>query len=138
MRQADKIISVARGLIGTQYRHMGRDRTGIDCLGVAIYVAKALGMDVPPTGDYSRNPSGRRMMLAFREHAIPIRVSEAEPGDFLHMAFQQLPQHVAIITESDPMTIVHADSVVGRVVEHPLSATWRARIRGAYRFPEIW
>lgn len=136
MNQRQKIVELARSLVGVPYRHMGRDATGIDCLGVAIWIAEELGLPVPEVGDYSRVPSGRRMMLGFREHAIPIRLSEAEPGDFIHLAYSRQPQHVAILTGVDPWRVVHADSIVGRVTEHSLSNGWLARIRGTYRFPE--
>lgn len=136
MSQRERIVELARSLVGVPYRHMGQDKTGMDCLGVAVWIARQIGIEVPHIGEYSRVPSGRRMILGFRQHAIPIRLSEALPGDFLHMAFTQQPQHVAIITSVNPWRVVHANSVDGKVVEHSLNTEWLSRVRGAYRFPE--
>ena len=135
MSRAQRIVALARSQVGAPYRHLGRDAGGFDCLGLALWIAERLGLTVPPIPAYSRTPSGRYMAQQLRTHALPIRVSQAIPGDFYHMAFNRQPQHIAILVEQDPARIVHADGQRGRVVEHALSAAWQARIRAAYRFP---
>lgn len=137
MNDGDEIVALARSIIGVPYRHMGRDTTGMDCLGVVLRVAELRGYELPVVGEYSRNPSGKRMARLLCKHAIQIRPNMARSGDFLHMAFGRHPQHLAIISSDDPTRIIHADSEVGRVVEHTLSDGWIDRVRGAYRFPDL-
>lgn len=65
---------------------------------------------------------------------VPIPVREFRPGDCLLMRFDEQPQHVAIVTNCG---IIHSYLAARRVVEHGLSADWRARIVAAYEFPGV-
>lgn len=134
MYDRDTIVATARQLIGVRYRHRGCSLAGVDCLGVLLWTAQQLGVATPAV-DYTRNPSGRRMVRLLREYLQAIRPSEALPGDVLHLAYGPMPQHLAIVTA--PGRILHADSAVGHVVEHALVDPWPARVRGAYCLPGV-
>ena len=135
MNDRGQIVTLAESQIGKPYRHMERGPQAFDCLGLLLWIAEQIGFELPHVEPYSRNPSGRRMALALQQYARSIRISAAGPGDFLHMAFNRQPQHLAVLVA--PSTIVHADSQRGRVVRHRLSGDWLEKVRAAYAFPEL-
>ena len=133
MDKRNEFVDIARQWIGVPYRHQGRTRQGVDCIGLAIACAQALGLPVYDVDGYSRAPSGGMMRRLLKAHTDPMALSDIEPGDLLHMAFNEQPQHLAIVSNLQPLRIIHADGLVGRVVEHGLDGQWRGRIRDAYR-----
>ncbi len=54
------------------------------------------------------------------------------PGDIL----LQLPSHAAILTQTDPLTIIEAHDQHG-VCEHTIDRDWMGRVYAVYRFPEV-
>lgn len=135
--QGNRIAEIARSCLGKPYRHRAYGPNSFDCLGLLIFIAKEMDYQVPYVPAYSKNPSGLAMKGHFEKHAIPIHIGAVRPGDFLHMAWGNQPQHVAIVTKETPLTVCHADSQLCMVVEHVLTVQWRGKIRGAYRFPQI-
>lgn len=131
------IVEESRKWLGVPYLHQGRTANGLDCIGLAVVVAHALEVSDYDIDGYSRVPSGHMMKRLLSEQMRPIPVEDARMGDFLHLAFSGQPQHIAIITKTNPVYIIHADSVFGKVVEHRLDDKWRARVRGAYRLPGL-
>ena len=127
------IVEAARGWLGVPYQHQGRTMAGVDCVGLGIAVAHQLGLSQYDITGYSRNPSGQRRRRLLREHCTPVDLAEIRAGDILHLRFGAEPQHLAVVTRTDPTYILHADSLAGRVVEHILDPGWRAMCRGAYR-----
>lgn len=132
MTGADLIVQ-ARALLGVPFRHQGRNRYGVDCIGLVVLAARACGLDVSADRtDYPRDPVGAL------QPALLGRLSEVTavwwPGDVLLMRFGNEPQHVALWTGAG---IIHAMARSGRVVEHGLDAKWRRRVVAVYRFPEI-
>jgi len=131
VKRAD-IVTAARSFVGVPYRHQGRTKNGLDCVGLLIVIAHGLGISDFDVSGYARNPSGNMMRRVLRHHTIQIDLSEINHGDILHMAFGKQPQHIAIVSNDFPIRIIHADAVVGSVVEHGLDAEWRSKVRGAY------
>lgn len=123
------VIAEARAWAGTRWHHQGRSRAGVDCVGLVIKVAHALGLSAFDIADYARQPDPAMMRALLAEHMEPI--AKPEPGDVLLMRFEKEPQHVAIMTDRG---IIHAYAQARKVVEHRLDSLWRGRIVGAYRF----
>lgn len=134
MTTREQIVSAARSYLGVRYHHQGRNRAGLDCVGLLVCVARDLGFrtDGDRTG-YSRQPYSA-IRAALDESATPIPVDSYQPGDFLLMRFDSLPQHVAIVTDKG---IIHSYLTARRVVEQSLSDDWKARIVAAYAFPGV-
>lgn len=131
MPTPEDIVAIARGYVGTPFRHQGRiPGIGLDCAGVVVCVAKELGLE----GDfqevpYGRYPHGATLQGICDEHMD--RVSLFGLGDVLLMAWEAEPQHLAIASD---IGIIHSYAKAKGVVEHVLDPQWRLRIRGAYRF----
>lgn len=118
-------VEVARSYIGTPYRHQGRKQgVGVDCLGLLILVARAVGW-VPPeynvTG-YRRMPDGYKLIDHLRRELVEIPYEEMSPGDFLCVRFDKHPHHVGVIGDYHlgGLSLIHANSVTGRVEESRL------------------
>jgi len=129
------IVETARAYIGTPFRHQGRVRgAGIDCAGVPIGVAYDLGVvDACITG-YDRQPNDTEFRAILDRYTFEIPFQDVLPADMLTFAFLK-EQHIAIVTQVDPICILHAYESVGRCVEQPLDKVWLRRMRGCRRFP---
>ena len=133
-----QIIDTARTWMETPFRHQGRTKgVAVDCAGLLIGVAHALGLSDFDARDYSPNPDGVTMKATLDAQMISVPFRHIKAGDVFYMAFKKQPQHMAIITRIDKTHIIHADSLAaggGRVVEHRLDSVWLSRVRGCYRF----
>lgn len=138
------VVTEARRWVGTPWRHQARLRcVGVDCGGLVVGVAHALGLplqDYPAA--YGRLPDGvslRRFM-----EANFTRLTGPEVGAVPLMRWTKHPQHVGIVDAAgDGWSLIHAWAALRRVVEHPMDATWGAKVvvdeRGAcfYRLPGV-
>ena len=129
------ILTAARQCLGTPFRHQGRQvGVGLDCAGVAIHVARAIGVAHLDVSGYGRTPAHGQLEQALEDQPCLERVPspyDRQPGDLLLMRFARDPQHLAICAGE---TMIHGWESVGRCVEHPLDATWRRRIVAVAEF----
>ena len=135
MATRDDIATEARRWLGVPWKHEGRNKFGIDCVGLLIRVANDLGISEFDIDGYSRVPSGHMMSRMMAEHMEKIDINEIGSGDVLHLRYDGQPQHIAIVSNTVPFRIIHADNITGKVIEHGLDASWRSMIRGCYRVP---
>lgn len=131
----EAVVAEARRWLGTPFHHQGRCLgVGVDCAGVVLMTARALGY-CPPDFDvagYGRQPDPAAMRAALRAHLTPSSVADMKVGDVLWMSFLTDPQHLAILTDQG---ILHAYERAGRCVEHGLDRVWRGRIREVFTWP---
>lgn len=132
---------IAREYLGTRYMHQGRNAHGIDCVGLLICVARRLGA-VPADFDingYRREPDGFSLMHHLTERFRRIEEEEdMRPGDVVCVTFDRYPHHVGILGDYvwGGLSIIHAASKHGKVVETRLLFTQQMRFTAAFRFPE--
>lgn len=135
----DAIISAARLVIGTPFRHQGRiSGRGLDCAGLLIHVAREVGVEPQDQSGYARLPSDGQIEAALENHVslgilCRVKVSEVQAGDLVLMRFEgeNAARHLGI---SAGNTLIHAWAVAKKVCEHDFDATWRRRVTRAYRF----
>jgi len=113
---------------------------GLDCVGVLICVAKEMGLvaaDFDVTG-YHRQPDGVVLMHHLSEHLERVEQAAMQPGDIVCVAFDKHPQHVGIVGDyrHGGLSIIHAASKHGEVVETRLMFTAAMRFVAAFRFKE--
>lgn len=142
----EQIVAEARSWIGTPFVHQA-DRKGIgcDCIGLVRGVAIATGIFPPdvlrepvlkPYLNYGRFPDGR-LIPACREFLTQISFAEVQPGDILiFRVFDKHAQHAGIVTETEPLKMVHSYSRtrVMACIEQLVDAFWRGRIVGVFRY----
>jgi cell wall-associated NlpC family hydrolase len=78
---ADAFIAAARRYLGTPWRHLGRSRAGLDCIGLVLVAARDAGLSLPDPAPYEREPADARLVL--EASRLARRVSPPAPGDVL-------------------------------------------------------
>ncbi|CAA2141466.1 C40 family peptidase [Hyphomicrobium sp. ghe19] len=139
MPKRSEIIAVARDWLGTPYRHQGRDRTGIDCIGFTWAVAKDLGYEAEIPSNYSSHPSGNLLLTGCEKWLVRQERMQLIAGDIAIMwGFTRgEAQHFAIVGEDGArLTLIHAWSKHEKVVEHGVSSFWENRLMAVYCLPD--
>lgn len=129
-------LAAARAMVGVPFRHCGRTRKGIDCLGLVRHYLVAAGRDVPDDRGYGRRPEPQsdRLRETLRGY-FGDPVADLQPGDVVVMTWHEVPNHVAIVGDYPlgGLSLIHALLQVQRVVEHRLAGEWPDRIVEGYR-----
>jgi NlpC/P60 family putative phage cell wall peptidase len=140
---AERVVAVARGFIGTPYRHQGSLKgVGCDCLGLIRGVWRELygaEPEVPAAyaADWAERAGEERLLQAAARHCGGVLpVSALRPGDLLIFRWRVgvAAKHAGIAAPDE--RFIHAYEQ-GAVIESPLVPSWRRRIAGVFRFPEI-
>lgn len=139
---AAQIVAEARQWIGTRWQHQAALKgVATDCLGLVAGVG--LNCNLPRANEwrrdqrslgYGRIPDARTIVAACADYLDQVAVDDIRPGDILLLRFSDGPQHFAIVSNLEPLRIVHAYAGVGRVVENGMDDNWRRRIVRAYRY----
>lgn len=129
-------VENARSRIGTPWRHQGRGRDGMDCIGLLVAC-----FPVADRADYDRNPRGGKLEAAVRESfGPPIPKAEMRAGDVVLMAFPSVIRHVGIVADhwTGDLSVIHTWSGGPRkVCETRLDEQWLARIRLVHRWSNV-
>lgn len=135
MSTAQRIVDEARTWIDTPFVKQQRAKgLGVDCIGLVVGVATALGIPLEDRRDYPLRPNGMLKRELDRQLVRVIGLAAARPGDVLLMEFGDEPHHVAFLTED---SVIHAALKFRRVLEQPLDAELAARVRAVYRLPGL-
>jgi cell wall-associated NlpC family hydrolase len=133
----EEVLALARTYIGTPWKHLGRTRQGIDCVGLPISVGKELGLhEYPDDVGYRRLSLGADLIKPFAEHCDRISdLNKLQSGDILIMRDTLFPQHVVMVAnEQGRVSIIHATVHRGAVVEESFTEDWRRKIITGFRF----
>ena len=112
-KKIDKVVSYARGYVGTPYAYGGSSRKGIDCSGLIQNSYKQIGISLPRTAQKQAKIGNKK------------GEGRVRPGDIVYFKFKQKREkwwHTGMITHADDNTIkfVHASSSRG-VVEDKMN-----------------
>lgn len=130
----DLAVAEARSYIGTKWRHRGRSRFGIDCIGLVVAATAAGGVQMRDRRDYGREPWQDGLEREMHEH-FGAPVEDWQPGDVAMMRWEERPEagHVGIIASSQHgLTLIHSHSM-STVIEHRIDTHWRRLILGVFR-----
>ena len=137
------IVEAARAWIGTPYVHQASVKgAGTDCLGLVRGIWREFHGTEPETlpaytSDWGE--VGQVEILLGGAGRLLRPAPDEEPGDVLvfRMRAGAIAKHMGILAQTGKQaSFVHAYDRHG-VVESPLSAPWRARIAGRFRFPPL-
>lgn len=108
---AERTAVVMRALswVGVPFLHMGQDRAaGIDCAHLLLDAfAPLVAVDVTPyTADWFLHSDRELLRDMVRPHCV--QVLAPEPGDIILFQFGRAASHAGIITDGDPLMMVHA------------------------------
>lgn len=136
------VVAEARAWIGTPWQHQAAVRgVGCDCTGLVRGVIAAFGA-LPyelEQMSYARTPDGVTLLRVCRKYLPEVVPAGAAPGDLLVFSWGGGPQHLGIAADyvHGGLSLIHALDQQGRergkVLEHRIDATWRARVVGVFR-----
>jgi cell wall-associated NlpC family hydrolase len=129
-------VTAARAYLGAPWRHLGRSRSGVDCIGLVLLAARQAGVEIPDPAPYGRDPDGR-LLTGVRRHAR--RVAPPADGDVLLFRLEDRAAHVGICTTHPSyhvQAVLHAYAKRGAVVEERLTPELEAAFVGAFRIAE--
>lgn len=144
-RERLRILSAARGCIGTPYMHQGRlPGVALDCAGLVICVGWQIGIwpeSFDVTG-YAATPDGKSLIGHCDSCMTRIDRAEMKPGDVLVIRWATDPQHLGIVGDylHGGLSLIHAFSNPdgrGSVMEHHLGDAHLRRCIAAYRLPGV-
>lgn len=137
------IVQAARDWIGTPYVHQASVKgAGTDCLGLVRGIWRefhGVEPEVLPAYTPDWGEVGGIELLLGGAGRLLRPAPDEEPGDVLvfRMRAGAIAKHMGILAQTGKQaSFVHAYDRHG-VVESPLSAPWRARIAGRFRFPPL-
>lgn len=139
------VVQEARALLRTPYHHQGRlPGVGLDCAGVPICVARALGLVAPDfdiTG-YARQPDGVSLIANCERWMTRVSQAEMQPGDVLVTATENAPNHFGVLADyvHGGLSVIEAlgrHDGKGRVIEQRLDENALKRFVAAYRLPGV-
>jgi cell wall-associated NlpC family hydrolase len=141
MTKRAEIVAEARTWIGTPWQHQARLKgVAVDCVGLVIGTLRNLGLKSQcfDIAGYPRVPDGSMLALA-DAHLRRIARADIKPGDVLAFAISRDPQHMGIVGDyrHGGLSVIHANSKAGRVVETRLMLAGNFKLRAAYSVPGV-
>lgn len=130
----EEFVAEARKWIDVPYLHQGRNRHGVDCIGLLLVVGWALGLSEYDVKGYGRIPNAGFLQAECDRLMVRIPSDEVQPADVYLMRFTRDPQHLGIATDRG---LLHAWGGAGRVTETVMPHSWRVRVVQAYRIPGV-
>jgi hypothetical protein len=140
------ICAKARGWVGTPFKHLGRDRKGVDCVGLVLGVAQDLGLDKRyglPNLSYGLAPNPAYVIEQTAKWLVPTgrKLEDLIPGDIATWwgVDPGTPRHLAIIgwdAMCKRRTMVHAFAKHRKVIEHSFDKFWPQRFVAGYEYPD--
>lgn len=133
----NQYAEAAREFLGIPYRHGGRDRKGLDCLGLAHLFYKKMGINLP-AGDgrpyttdwYKNDPERLRRGLERIGRAVDLKTEPLEPLDLVYFRIGGAITHAGVMI--DRHSFLHV--MTGQKVRiSPLTPAWKRRLQGAHR-----
>lgn len=135
-KQRRVVVETARSYLGVPWRHQGRTRRGIDCLGLVALSIGAVRPVVDRQG-YGRTPYNAQLRASLVEHfGEPVSKDAMRPADVVTIRWTGEEHHVGIIGDHpDGLSLIHAYSVGtgGKVIEHRLDAHWLDLVHEVFR-----
>lgn len=129
--------------IGTPFRHRGRTKSGVDCIGLLALTFAEMGETIIDKKVYGREPRNDRLKenvdlnLGLPIFEKPPSINFLEVADIVLIKFNKEPHHVAVVNKnSNGYTLIHAYGAAEKVAEHRLDEAWYDKITHVYRLKD--
>ena len=126
--------------VGIPFREKGRDRTGIDCWGLArLILRERFRIEAPDlSAEYSGAQAPARLQEIAREEAEnwwPIPLGDEQPGDIVMLAIRGFDRHFGIVVA--PPWMIHAEKGINSILERYDRPRWQRRLTGFFRHEDL-
>jgi hypothetical protein len=136
MVEREDIITEARRWIGTPWRHQGRSRTGVDCVGLVVLVARNLGLEPEDVIGYARRQDGRVLLRHLHKQLELKPVTNRNIGNIGVFKESAFPIHVGFLSDREGVpTVIHAHARRRQVIEEALDPYGTPF--AVFSFPEV-
>lgn len=131
----DAFIAMARTWLGVPFRHQGRTRHGVDCIGVVICLAQESKFVPDPLDepiDYTRQPQKELLRKGVARWCD--RILAPEPACVVLMRWPKMTYeaHAGILLHDNHL--LHAYQQVNKVIEITYGAPWSRMHPSYWRF----
>lgn len=136
MTTRDQVVVAARRWIGVPWRHQGRTRAGIDCIGLLVLVAADLGLSAYDSPGYGREPAGVFLAHLGAAGCQRLPAAAAGDGDIVLMHQSGHACHIGVLaTMRGARSVIHATAEHRQVLEEIVRPN--APTVGYFRFPGV-
>jgi cell wall-associated NlpC family hydrolase len=135
----DEVVTEARQWLSVPYRHKGRSRTGLDCIGLLVVVGRALGVPHEDRTDYTDYPTAERVIQNVMDRYLELApAASAWPGSIGLFADERLPCHCGLFSlQHGRVHLIHAMLRRRVVLEEPWLNGRGFRLIRRYQFPGL-
>ncbi len=131
MPTRNELIAIAKTWVDVPAIASGTQRSGVNCLGLFVGIAREVGGLEDAVAEAERSASLRRpatpsdlmRRLVGSKYLNLVSPPILSPGNLVLFFTREGPQHLALVTE--PGVIIHAAQGKGKVVEHLVPGGWR-------------
>lgn len=136
MKSKEEIINIARSWLGTQWKHNQQNKNvGVDCVNFLHAIAVESGINIPPIPQsYARLPNNNEIKTYLSNNFTLKNKEDINICDILLFTWQGRDSHVALVTEVNPLKIIHANQRLGKVSEHNCDGIWLRRLESVWEF----
>lgn len=132
------VIQEARLWLEVPWRHLGRNRRGIDCAGLVIRVGNDRGLISYDVRQYPRHTHRDAFVCHFQAVLIEKPITQRQPGDILLIRDGVYACHCGIIGILNRReTLIHAYFHRGKVVEESLIPTFQLTMTHCFSYPGL-
>lgn len=117
-----QIVEAAREYISVRFKKGGRDKGGMDCVGVLVCVGRDLGEDIEDLDHYTFDFKPDLFRQHIRKQSLPGSKGALKPGQIVLLKDRFFPFHCGIIGKlNNKLTIINANMKKRAVVEQPMT-----------------
>lgn len=132
-QKIEEFIKQVKLYVGVPFRHQGRDKNGIDCVGLIVTPLNNMGFFTYDNKNYKRYGLGGEIHKVMKDYCYEVdNIKALKRGDILLFS-KGNSQHLGVFTG---YSIIHSNNIIGKVVEHDLTDEWTSLITKVYRYKE--
>lgn len=137
MIDPEKVVEDARSWLGVKFKKGGRDRMGVDCIGLLIRVGEAQGLVIRDTLEYSFNPEPQKFADMVYGQTEPLPSNSLKLGSIVLLKQSIFPMHTGILAKDhhDRWSVINANIKERKVVEQ-LFDQWKSQVIGFRAYKE--
>ncbi|WP_342237169.1 hypothetical protein [Inquilinus sp. OTU3971] len=132
-----QLVDAARAYLDVKWRHRGRSRFGIDCVGLPLLAARDIGYAIEDVPEYVRGAHGYDVVREIAARTRPASLAELREDLIVLFRDGVYPCHCGIlgVSPQGAWSLVHAYATAGKVVEEPYDR-WAGKATHAFALPD--